>query len=68
MVQSNWAPPPPPKTPGVECAEPFLKDAMQALERAQAAWRESQLLDALGSAKKFIAEAEDAVAAGRRGA
>ena len=52
--------------PHVASALVSLNDAAQALQRAQAAWNSTQLVDALRSAKAFIAAAEAAHDAARQ--
>ncbi len=51
----------PPPMPEIQSARIYIDDAAAAIERARAAWHETQLRDAINSAKGFIAAAETAL-------
>lgn len=51
-----------PPAPAVRAAQLLVTDARHALERGEQAWNRGQLLDALNSARRFIAKAEQLLA------
>ncbi len=47
----------PPKMPGIRAVDVPLKDARAAIDRAIAAWRKEQVLEAIQAAERYLEEA-----------